>query len=123
MWGAMRVSDSGLNSDGDVVLVGGSNAQYSLSGVFLSVCITVADEIFWIWGRLASTIIAINENHRCKCIVMAKLRFLERNFRDISDLGGPFLFARYLSWSVRHRVSRVLPKTQKALKAQLELTS
>ena len=44
MWGAMRVSDSGLNSDGDVDLVGGSNAQDSLSGVFLLVCITVADE-------------------------------------------------------------------------------
>jgi hypothetical protein len=49
-------------------------------------------------------IIAINENHRCKCPIMAKMRFLEISFREISDFGGPFLVARYLSGSVRHCV-------------------
>jgi hypothetical protein len=44
MWGPIRVSESGLNSDGHAYLVGGSNPQDSPQCVFLLVCITVADE-------------------------------------------------------------------------------
>jgi hypothetical protein len=44
MWGPIRVSESKLNSDGHVKVVGGSNPQDSGVRVLLVVCITVGDK-------------------------------------------------------------------------------